>query len=209
LQNQREHHVRKRDSVRDLFSVTGFLLTRHWRDGPGGVELVFWAHSSAGPLRLVFRGQQVVCFTPADTALDPADLPGLRLERKRLRLRALDGPPVDGLYLRHQRDLGRLRAQAASAGIPLYESDVKPHDRFLMERFITATLEVAGEAVERRGYLEFHNPGVRPAACEPHLSYVSLDIETDGIDWGDPIHRPVQQERGNDLHAGRGGALGE
>ncbi|MFN2110006.1 MAG: hypothetical protein ACK2UI_10120, partial [Anaerolineae bacterium] len=32
-----------------MASVTGFLLTRHWRDGPDGVELVFWAHSNAGP----------------------------------------------------------------------------------------------------------------------------------------------------------------
>ena len=142
-----------------MASVTGFLLTRHWRDGPDGVELVFWAHSSAAPLRLVFRGQPPVCFTPADAALDPADLPGLRLERKCLRLHALDGRPVDGLYLRHQRDLGRLRAHAAEVGIPLYESDIKPHDRFLMERFITAPLEVAGAAVGRGGYLEFHNPG--------------------------------------------------
>ena len=103
MQHQREHHGGKRDSVRDLISVTGFLLTRHWRDRPDGVELVFWAHSDAGPLRLVFTGQRAVCFAPAGTTLDPAVLPGLRLERKRLRLRALDGRPVDGLYLRHQR----------------------------------------------------------------------------------------------------------
>jgi DNA polymerase-2 len=146
-----------------MASVTGFLLTRHWRDGPDGVELVFWAHSNAGSLRLVFRGQRAVCFTPADALLDPADLPGQRLERKRLRLRALDGRPVDGLCLRHQRDLGRLRAHATQVGIPLYESDIKPHDRFLMERFITAPLEVVGDAVEQRGYLEFHNPAVRAA----------------------------------------------
>ena len=56
-----------------MASLTGFLLTRHWRDGPGGVELVFWAHSSAGPLRLVFTGQRAVCFTAADRALDPVE----------------------------------------------------------------------------------------------------------------------------------------
>jgi DNA polymerase-2 len=56
-----------------MASVTGFLLTRHWCDGPDGVHLVFWAHSSAGPLRLVFTGQRVVCFMPADTVLDPAE----------------------------------------------------------------------------------------------------------------------------------------
>jgi DNA polymerase-2 len=164
-----------------MASLTGFLLTRHWGDGADGIELVFWAHSSAGPLRLVFTSQQAVCFTPADTVLDPADLPGLRLERKRLRLHTLDGRPVDGLYFHHQRDLGRLRSLTKEVGIPLHESDIKPHDRFLMERFITAPLEVVGEAVEQGGYLEFHNPGVRSGACDPRLCYVSLDIETDGI----------------------------
>ena len=56
-----------------MASLTGFLLTRYWRDGPDGVELVFWAHSSAGPLRLVFAGQRAVCFTPADMTLDLAE----------------------------------------------------------------------------------------------------------------------------------------
>jgi hypothetical protein len=56
-----------------MASLIGFLLTRHWRDGPGGVALLFWAHSSATPLRLVFTGQRGVCCTPADTALDPAE----------------------------------------------------------------------------------------------------------------------------------------
>ena len=44
----------------------------------------------------------------------------------------------DGLYFRTQRDLADLRARAQGAGIRLFESDLKPNDRFLMERFVHA-----------------------------------------------------------------------
>ena len=163
-------------------TFSGFLLTRHWRDSGQGVELILWAHSPEAPLRLVFHDQRSVCFIATETALDPQCLPGLIFERKSLALHGLDGPKVDGLYFRHQRDLQRLREHANQADIPLYESDIKPHDRFLMERFITAPLEVHGAPIRKPGYLEFVNPSVRPAAFEPDLSYVSLDIETDGSD---------------------------
>jgi DNA polymerase-2 len=59
---------------------------------------------------------------------------------------------------------------------------VKAHDRFLMERFVTAPFEVLGEPVQRPGYLELVNPRLRPASFDPQLTYASLDIETDGID---------------------------
>ncbi len=179
-------------------TLSGFLLTRQWRDSAQGVELIFWAHSPEAPLRLVFHDQRAVCFIASETALDPQGLPGLIFERKTLALRGLDGGKVDGLYFRHQRDLQRLREHTNQSDIPLYESDIKPHDRFLMERFITAPLEVRGKPAQKQGYLEFVNPSVRPAVFEPDLSYVSLDIETDGSDGeiismaiSNPVHEVI------------------
>jgi len=153
--------------------LPGFLLTRHWRDNQG-LELVFWMHSPEGPLRLVLPNQQAVCFIERDADLGP--LPGAA--RKPLALTTPAGAAVDGLYFHSQRNLQQLRAR----NVRLYESDVKPHDRFLMERFITAPLEVLGTPLQRPGYLELVNPRLRPARFEPTLSYASLDIETDGID---------------------------
>ena len=69
-----------------------------------------------------------------------------------------------------------------TAGVMLYESDIKPHDRFLMERFIAAPLEVRGEGAAKAGYTEFVNPKVRPSSFAPALAYVSLDIETDAFE---------------------------
>ena len=154
-----------------------FLLTRHWRDGPNGVELQFWAHSPAGPLRLVYPEQKAICFIARDSEL-PMD--GFRMERKPLKLTDMLGQPVDGLYFRQQRQLQQFRERTAGSSTLLLESDIKIADRFLMERFVTAPLQVTGNPVQRNGYLELVNPQIRPVDFQPELSYLSLDIETDG-----------------------------
>ena len=65
---------------------------------------------------------------------------------------------------------------------PVYESDVKPHERFLMERFVTAAIKVRGPARRRGGVLHFEDPAIRAADVHPDLSVLSLDVETDGFD---------------------------
>jgi DNA polymerase-2 len=160
--------------------IPGFLLTRHWRDNHE-LELVFWACSPEGPLRLVFPRQHAVCFIARDALLELANTPSIK-QRTELPLQAFDGAELDALYFRRQRDLQQFRERMYRQHIRLYESDVKPHDRFLMERFITAPFQVLGQPVQKPGYLELVNPRLRPTDFEPEFSYLSLDIETDGID---------------------------
>lgn len=161
---------------------TGFLLTRHWRDTPDGLELTYWVASANGPLRLVFKAQKAVCFIDHDTALESGPLSQTPLTRKPLDLRSMNNSQVDGLYFNQQRDLTRFSEMADEQGILLYESDIKASDRFLMERFVTAPLAIQGESRQRNGYLELINPKIKPATYQPALSYLSLDIETNGID---------------------------
>lgn len=157
----------------------GFLLTRQWRDGPDGIELTFWAWSPTGPLRLVFPAQQAVCFLPRVARLDSSLLSGLAPQRKPLDLKDFRDNPVDGLYFRQQRELQRLRERLPGHGCRLLESDLKPSDRFLMERFVTGSFEVHGDSQPKTGFRELINPRLKPADVEPVFSYLSLDIETD------------------------------
>jgi len=154
-----------------------YLLTRHWRDTPQGIELQFWASSPLGPLRLVYPGQKAVCFIPRDSDLP---LPEAQVERKPLQLVDMTGQPVDGLYFLQQRQLQQLRQRTDGSSSRLLESDIKVSDRFLMERFITAPMEVSGEARKQDGYRQLVNPRLRPSEYSPALRYLSLDIETDG-----------------------------
>ncbi len=162
--------------------LSGFLLTRHWRDTADGIQLSFWAHTDEGPLRLQFQRQQAVCFIPQETVLSGAGFSAIDFERRPLALQTLEGEPVDGLYFSQQRQLQQLRQLAGQQDVMLYESDLKPSDRFLMERFISGGFRASGELIRRPNHLEMHHPRLQPDDILPRLSYLSLDIETDGID---------------------------
>lgn len=154
-----------------------FLLTRHWRDTPQGIELQYWANSSAGPIRLRYPAQQAVCFIARDC---PTPSSTIKLTRKPLQLINMQGEPVDGLYFHQQRRLQQFRDQLAGSSTLLMESDIKASDRFLMERFVTAPMDIKGVAIEKNGYLELTNPKIKPSDYQANLNYLSLDIETDG-----------------------------
>ena len=153
-----------------------FLLTRQWRDTRNGLELTFWATSDAGPVRVLVDGEKAVCFVESATSTE-----AIEAERRPLELRSLENVPVEGLYFRHQRDLLDARERLRHQGIRLYESDLKPSDRFLMERFITSAFVVRGEPIKRDGFLEFRNPSVKTADYRSVFDIVSLDIETEGL----------------------------
>ena len=159
-----------------------FLLTRQWRDGPAGLELTFWARSERGPLRVVVEGERAVAFIPHEAALPARMAEDPDLTRRPLALRDLEGGAVDGLYFRHQRDLVEARGRLRRHGVQVFESDLKPSDRYLMERFVTAAFHVRGEARERGTHIELRNPAMTRAAFRPRFEHVALDIETSGFD---------------------------
>lgn len=158
--------------------LSGFILTRHWRDLSEGTEIEYWLATEEGPVKVLLTQQTSVAFVSArhravvETQL--AKLPGLEL--KELGLKTFEQEPVIGVYARRFRDLGRLASALQPLQIPLYEADVRPHDRYLMERFITAGVLV--EVGLREGSTIL-NGRLKPAsAWRPALKVVSLDIET-------------------------------
>ena len=161
-------------------TAEAFLLTRDWRDTPRGLELALWACGRAGPVRAVLRGQEAVCFVPRPQASPPA------VRRRQVALSTLNGRPVDALYFRSRRELNGYRDRP---GVEVLESDVRPADRFLMERFVTGPVTFHGRAQPRPGFVEYVDPKVRPGDFRPDLRIVSLDIETSGLDGGDRDQR--------------------
>jgi len=153
-------------------SVTAYLLTRHWRDTNNGIELCFWGATDRGPVRCQVPFQEAVCFVQRGNQMPtPANA-----RREALSLKSLDGSDVDGLYFRHQRDLNSLRQLTTD----LHESDIKPSDRYLMERFVCAGFEATGDILTGSNFLSISNPQIKPATVTPQLRALSLDIETRG-----------------------------
>jgi DNA polymerase-2 len=67
-----------------------------------------------------------------------------RVELKPLQLRDFDQRPVLGLYCRQHRQLIALDKRLRAAGIEVFEADIRPPERYLMERFITAPVRFDG-----------------------------------------------------------------
>ncbi|PYB81234.1 MULTISPECIES: DNA polymerase II [Pseudomonas] len=156
----------------------GFVLTRHWHDTPEGTCVEFWLATDQGPRRVRLTPQPSVAFLPVAQAeharLLLADEQGVEL--KPLQLRDFDLRPVMGLYCRQHRQLIALERRLRGAGIEVFEADIRPPERYLMERFITAPVRFDGRADDQGTLLDAQlkpDPDYRP-----DLRLVSLDIET-------------------------------
>jgi DNA polymerase-2 len=158
---------------------TGFILTRHWRDTAAGTEVDFWLATDAGPRLVRLPLQQSVAFVPLEqqSQLEAALRHERQFELRPLQLTDFNQRPVLGLYCRHHRQLLKLEKILKEQGITVYEADIRPPERFLMERFITAPVYFSGQAGSKGAVLL--ETQLKPAATyRPPLKLVSLDIET-------------------------------
>jgi len=84
--------------------------------------------------------------------------------------------PVLGLYTRQHRQAMDVEKRLRAAGVDVYEGDVRPPERYMMERFITAPVWFGGTP-DATGAL--CDAQMKPAPdYRPPLKLVSLDIET-------------------------------
>lgn len=156
----------------------GFVLTRHWRDTPAGTEVSFWLATDQGPRFIRLPVQTSVMFIP-EAHRKPLDwlLKGERdIELRPLQLCDFHHRPVLGLYTRQHRQLMDMEKRLRAAGVDVYEADVRPPERYMMERFITAPVWFGGTP-DASGAL--CDAQMKPAPdYRPPLKLVSLDIET-------------------------------
>ncbi|PHM36687.1 DNA polymerase II [Xenorhabdus innexi] len=151
----------------------GFILSRHWKDTPSGIELVYWLATDKGSRCIKIPHQKAVAFIPQH------DLPKIEsllaqeryCEVKALPLKDFNRQPVFALYCSQYRQLQQLEKTFRELDVPLYETDIRPPDRFMMERFITAPVWFSQKP--DGSYQMKPNPDYRPS-----LKWVSLDIET-------------------------------
>ena len=161
----------------------GFILTRHWRDTAAGTEVDFWLATDAGPQLIRLPLQPSVAFIPVEQRGQTEAL--LRqepaVELRSLALKDFQQRPVFGLYCRQHRQLIKLEKRLKQHGITVYEADIRPPERFLMERFITAPVSFGSSLSSHptttgSALLETQ---LKPAPhYRPTLRLVSLDIET-------------------------------
>lgn len=157
----------------------GYILTRHWRDTKDGSDIELWLATESGARRILVTGQRNVAFVRAAvrTQVEALIRNESGVELAPLPMKTFEQEPVLGLYTRGYRALLKLEKRLAKEGVELLEADIRPDDRYLMERFITASVVVEMESNGDTATLV--NPRLRPGeSYRPALRLVSLDIET-------------------------------
>lgn len=161
--------------------LDGFILTRQWIESRSTLELIFWIATEKGPLRLRVSGQEAVCFFPS-SQIDEVEAALAKQEGWRIKptqLKNFAQEDVSALYFSSQRKLFDCRDKLLARNIQIAEGDIKPTDRFLMERFITAAAKVSGSLVAREGFSDLIADKIVSTQYRPRLQAVSIDIETD------------------------------
>jgi DNA polymerase-2 len=178
------------DVVQSLASTRGFLLTRNAADRNNHLEITLWLKTPEGPVQLIIDNERAVFFVEVIDVTYVREVlakQGINFDEiKSLALKAFNQAVVAAVYFLTLRDFYQARAVLKQKGIKCYENDIRPDDRFLMERFITADLTFAGQPVnvmssDNQTYQRYEQVKCKridkAQQTDIALSSVSLDIE--------------------------------
>jgi len=176
----------------------GVLLTRSQYDIGEKCVFEFWVKSDIGVCQLVVEGETPICFVTnddVDKIMGYANLQKIDVEAKPLSLMTFEKTRCYGLYAKNLKSYYALRRLANSIGIELLEDDIKPIDRYLMERFVKNELVFSGNI--NRGApgscFRVTNCKIKQGRYKPSSSsFVSVDIECDekGNLFSIGLHQP-------------------
>ncbi len=163
----------------------GFLLTRNVYDEVQGLVINLWVKTPTQVVQLIIENECALFFieqsqTEQAEALLAQHEIGL-VKSEPLSLKTFKQQAVSGFYFRRLGDFYAARDILKTANIKCYEDDIRPDDRYLMERFITAGIEFIGEQqIMPSGITQY-----RQVKCKAYqadiaqvtLKQVSIDIE--------------------------------
>ncbi len=96
----------------------------------------------------------------------------------RTSLRNLHGEAMAQVVMSVPSAVPALRDRLHEQGAGPCEADIRFPYRYLIDHGVRAAVEIEGTSRKRGDLLYFRNPELRPGSCRPHLSSLSLDLET-------------------------------
>jgi len=158
-------------------SDKGLILTRSASDRNGSCTLSYFGRSENGPFKILITNHRPLFFVSRDS-----EIPDLRgMERRSVQLQSFRDQDVDVLYFNSLNNFYDGRRILKEKQIQMFESDVRPADRYLMERFINGAVRIEGSGIVKEGISIWSNPKIKPSNYIPVLKWLSIDIETEPI----------------------------
>ncbi len=153
-----------------------FLLTRQAKDTKNGIQLEFWFSSDNGPLQVFINQQQAVFFIKQSDMKAACELLSLpNCEIKKIKLHDFQFNSMAAVYCNSLQHFYRFRDMLRDHKIQVFESDIRPAERFISERFITAPVTIHNP----HELSQITNPAIKPGTYQPTFKLMSIDIETD------------------------------
>ncbi|WP_114325075.1 DNA polymerase II [Candidatus Colwellia aromaticivorans] len=166
----------------------GFLLTRQAKDRGNSLQITLWLKTAFGAKKLIIDNELTVFFVEEQQVAQAEQLlqqQGIFLVKQQLlALKTFGQQSVHGFYFNTLGQFYRARDCLKSAQIKCYEDDIRPDDRYLMERFITSDIDFIGDSQTIANFDCVSFDRVNQAKCKVSaeksvivLSMLSLDIE--------------------------------
>ncbi|MCD6396754.1 MAG: hypothetical protein J7L71_04390, partial [Spirochaetaceae bacterium] len=158
-------------------SEKGFILTRSAYDRNGACTLKYIGRTPTGPFQIIINSHKPLFFVKRNSEIP--DLPGM--DRHQVELQSFTNEDVDALYFESLNYFYEGKRTLQNKQIQMFESDIRPADRYLMERFINGSAEIIGQSKFEGGNTIWSNPHLKPCSIIPKLKWLSIDIETEPI----------------------------
>lgn len=172
-----------------------FLLTSEWVDTDHSHELRFFGRSpELGPVLVIVDNQKPLFFVDRQEKLPSLDF---KFERKQVPLQCFSKNEIDALYFDTYQQARTAAERFQATGVRHFEADIRPDERFLMERFIRGGMAVLGDYEKQDGMAVFRNPKVKAAQVPLDPVILSVDIET-GVASGELYSIGVHLRDGQD-----------
>lgn len=164
-----------------MINHDGFLISRDLQHEKEGMKLILWVKTKFGPVKLIVEKEKALFFIrnkQVKKTIEVLVSQALSFEWREVQLKDFNHQAVTAFYFTHWSDYQKACNELAFYQIDRIESDIRPLERYLMERFICGGLTFIGQPKQQQGYIEYSKVKIKKAPeVKCVLSYVSLDIE--------------------------------
>ncbi len=155
----------------------GFILTRQRREIKGVLYIEYWLLTDSGPVSLITPPQREVFFVrqlDSKPIVEQLNMLNLPFELKPLSLKTFNQEKVAALYFVKGSCAYTAKLALSKALLPVFESDIRLPDRYLMERFIYGSASFTGTQSSSD---TFNNAQLKASQYSPVFRVLSIDIE--------------------------------
>ena len=152
----------------------GYIVSRHSSDEKGQLDIHYYVKTDDRTVRVSIANPESIFFTNAPADVIEPNVVGVVCEDSHLKSFSHSAVTVvrcTSLLLQRQ-----MVALVKKQGYEVYEEDIKPEDRYLMERNIRGQVEFIG--LREGEALHFTQARMKPGIYQPNWQVWSLDIET-------------------------------